>query len=141
MPVYDIECPGCGIFEDEVYPRATASWDIPCPECGGPAKKLPTTFATAGIIYSNPLKINSAGLEATSNSEKRQYLKDNPTCRFVERKGNYWQAKRERLHARREGRVQTQGYKDWNHFQSEKKQEIAKTSSKITLDAGAKNAS
>jgi len=141
MPLYDIDCPECGIIEDALYPRATAPWEIECLDCGATAKKLPTTFATAGIISSNPLVINSAGLKAESNSEVRQYLKENPTCRLVDRSSGGWKRKVEKLHERREKRVQGRGYKDWRNFQSEKKKEIAKTSSKIVLDAGAKNAS
>jgi hypothetical protein len=102
---------------------------------------LPTTFETAGIIFSNPLVINSAGLKAESNSEVRQYLKENPTCRLVDRSSGGWKRKVEKLHERREKRVQGRGYKDWQNFQSEKKKEIANKSSKIVLDAGAKNAS
>ena len=140
MPLYDIECKDCGVMEDVFSPRATDGHDYPCPKCEKVGKKLLTTFSTAGIIFSNPLTINSAGLKAESNSEARQYLKDNPNCRFVEREGSYWQNKVERLHERREAKVQNQGYKDWNNFQSEKKREIADSSAKITIDTGAKNA-
>ena len=120
-------------MEDVFSPRATDGHDYPCPKCEKVGKKLLTTF-------SNPLTINSAGLKAESNSEARQYLKDNPNCRFVEREGSYWQNKVERLHERREAKVRNQGYKDWNNFQSEKKREIADSSAKITIDTGAKNA-
>tara|TARA_R100000664_G_scaffold30824_1_gene43830 strand:+ start:7449 stop:7874 length:426 start_codon:yes stop_codon:yes gene_type:complete len=140
MPLYKIECPNCGVVDDVLAPRATDGEDYPCPDCDAVGKKLPTMFATAGIIFSNPLVINSAGLKAESNSEARQYLKDNPNCRFVDRSSAYWQNKRERLHERREQRVQKQGYKDWNNFQKEKKLEIKDKATKITLDTGAKNA-
>ena len=140
MPLYNIDCPNCGVLEDVLAPRAVGGDTYPCPDCEATSKKLPTTFATAGIIFSNPLTINSAGLKAESNSEARKYLKDNPGCRFVDRSSPYWKRKVERLHERREAKVQKQGYKDWRNFQSEKKQEIAKTSKKIVLDTGAKNA-
>mgnify|MGYP003108400764 FL=1 len=142
MPLYCIECPKCGIIDDVFAKRATEGFEYPCPECGTTSKKLPTTFATAGIIFSNPLVINSAGLKAESNSEARKYLKDNPGTRFVDRKSSYWQNKVERLHERRNDRVKSQGYKNWNEFQTEKKAQRADKSIKsdIFLDTGAKNA-
>tara|TARA_R110000824_G_scaffold214750_5_gene400978 strand:- start:1172 stop:1558 length:387 start_codon:yes stop_codon:yes gene_type:complete len=127
-------------MEDVFSPRATEGEEYPCPECEAVAKKLPTTFATAGIIFSNALEVNSAGLKLESNSAVRQYKKENPKHRFVERASPYWKRKVERLHDRREQKVQTQGYKDWNNFQTEKKREIKKEGTKIILDAGAKNA-
>lgn len=142
MPLYRIDCPECGIIDDVFAKRATEGEDYPCPDCGVTARKMPTTFATAGIIFSNPLVINSAGLTAESNSEARKYLKDNPGTRFVDRQSSYWKNKVERLHERRETRVQGQGFKNWNEFQTEKKAQRADKTLKsdIFLDSGAKNA-
>ena len=142
MPLYCIECPDCGIIDDVFAKRATEGFEYPCPDCGTISKKLPTTFATAGIIFSNPLVINSAGLKAESNSEARKYLKENPGTRFIDRESSYWQNKVERLHERRNDKVKGQGYKNWNEFQTEKKAQRADKSIKsdIFLDTGAKNA-
>ena len=142
MPLYKINCPKCGVIDDVFAHRATAEQEHECPECGTMAPKLPTTFATAGIIFSNALEINSAGVRLESNSEKRKYLEENPTCRFVERESPYWQRKVEKLHESREQKVQKKGYKDWREFQPEKKMETTdSTKGTITLDAGASNAS
>ena len=141
MPLYKIDCPECGIVDDVFAHRATAAPQHECPDCGTMAPKMPTVFATAGIIFSNALEINSAGLRLESNSEKRKYLKENPTCRFVEKDSQYFQRKVERLHERREKKVQGKGYKDWRDYQSEKKMEKSdSTKGTIILDAGASNA-
>ena len=142
MPLYCIECPNCGVVEDVFAPRATGGTEYPCPDCEAVGKKLPTSFATAGIIFSNPLVINSAGLTAESNSEARKYLKENPGTRFVDRQSSYWKNKVERLHERREAKVKGQGYKNWNDFQTEKKAERDDKTLKsdIFLDTGVKNA-
>lgn len=142
MPLYTLDCSKCGIVDDVFANRATGGEEYECPECGTMARKLPTTFSTAGIIFSNALEINSAGVRLESNSEVRNYLTENPTCRLVERESSYWQNKVETLHERREAKVQKRGYKDWNNYQSEKKLEKADSSTgKITLDRGAPNAS
>ena len=142
MPLYKIDWPKWGGVDDVFAHRATSEQEHECPDCGVMAPKLPTTFATAGIIFSNALEINSAGLKLESNSEKRKYLKENPTCRFVEKDSPYWQRKVENLHERREQKVQKKGYKDWREFQSEKKMEKSdSTKGTIMLDAGASNAS
>ena len=143
MPLYRIDCPKCGTVDDIFSPRAT-TWEQKhkCPDCGSMSPKMLTTFATAGIIFSNALEINSAGLRLESNAEKRKYLKENPTCRFVERESPYWKGKTEKLHERREAKAQKSGYKDWREFQSEKKMARDDTTKgTITLDPGASNAS
>ncbi|MEA4855688.1 MAG: FmdB family zinc ribbon protein [Solidesulfovibrio sp.] len=46
MPIYDIECPGCGYAGEVIRPGAE---DAPaCPRCGAPAVKLlsPTSSLT-----------------------------------------------------------------------------------------------
>ena len=143
MPLYKINCPKCGVVDD-IFSHQATTWEKKhdCSECGTPSPKMLTTFSTAGIIFSNALEINSAGLRLESNSEKRKYLKENPTCRFVERESSYWKGKTETLHERREVKAQRSGYKDWREFQSEKKMAQADTNKgTIMLDPGASNAS
>ena len=123
MPLYDLDCPKCGIVVDVLVAQGSPTSDYPCPACTFLADKLLSVIHPSGILPSKPLEVNHAGLSLETNGDRRQYEKDNPNSRFVDRESTYWKNKVERLHSRREVRVQKQGYRDFDEFAVEKRKE------------------
>ena len=75
MPWYDLDCPVCGILEDE--PRSVADRET-CPECDGPCSIILAPTRTVGIIYSNAQRSDQLGVTWNSNKEKRDWMKRHP---------------------------------------------------------------
>jgi len=123
VPLFDLDCPQCGLQEDVLVLYVSVSRDYPCPDCDFLAQKLPSVMYATGILPSKPLEVDHAGLALDSNQALRDYKKKNPESNFVDRKSTYWKNKVERLHSRREVRVQKQGFRDFEHFKTEKRKE------------------
>jgi hypothetical protein len=123
MPLFDFDCPKCGLVEDVLVPNGPTTSDYPCPNCSFLSYKLLSVIHPSGILPSKPLEVNHAGLSLETNKDRRQYEKENPNSRFVDRESTYWKNKVERLHSRREVRVQKQGYRDFEEFKVEKRKE------------------
>jgi len=75
MPWYDLDCPKCGVLNDE--PRSVEKREI-CPECGGPCSVLLAPTRTVGIVFSNAQRSNQLGVTWNSNKEKRDWMKAHP---------------------------------------------------------------
>ena len=76
MPLFDQECPVCGVQEVFCPPDKA---DI-CETCGRQARVLPSLFHTSGIIWSNQETSNQLGVTWKTNKEKREWLKKHPSA-------------------------------------------------------------
>ncbi len=47
MPLYEYRCQGCGHVSTELRPASKRDEPLVCPHCGGVAKVIFSTFATA----------------------------------------------------------------------------------------------
>ena len=125
MPLYDLTCEEHG-FQDDVYFSSVVAGDYaPCPVCEVPARKDLAPINPIGVIFSNAIELPSAGLRLESNKEVRDYQKKNPTHNFVSTSSARFKKTKDCLHERREAKVTKLGYKSFDHYRVEKRQERA----------------
>tara|TARA_R100000700_G_C3178999_1_gene155077 strand:- start:7036 stop:7446 length:411 start_codon:yes stop_codon:yes gene_type:complete len=74
MPLFDQECPNCGVQEV----LCSSERAVICEICGGPAKVLPSAFNLSGIIWSNTESSSQLGVTWNTNKEKREWFKRHP---------------------------------------------------------------
>ena len=54
MPVYEYRCPDCASQFEKLVPLFTNGGHFPCPDCGRPADKQFSTFASLGLERETP---------------------------------------------------------------------------------------
>ena len=82
MPIYDMQCDGCG---DEVEIIRRHDQDVACALCGHASLRVVWKEAPslAGIIWSNQEENKQLGVRFESNAQKRDYFKANPQLREI----------------------------------------------------------
>ena len=78
MPIYEYECPACGITERLGEIKETQPEEIPCEACGGPATKIFPTQVTLQLFQPYfDQHIQFGGAQINSREQQRALLKKN----------------------------------------------------------------
>ena len=130
MPIYEIQCEECGPGEE--YAKIADRDSIPCPTCEGETRRILSPVKTVGIVWDNRVHVPQIGRTFQSNSEMRQYEKENPGFAFMTKESPEWQKKRDRSRERVEKHAKRAGFSDWEslqkHGREQKKKKAAETS-------------
>ena len=118
MPLYDINCPDCGLIEDvicSVEERNT------CSECGGDAQMKPIMPISVGIIWSNAEVSTQLGRTFSTNKEKREWLKAHPKVEPMTKGSREDRDFANSIRDQADKALKNHGYKDRQHYKSELK--------------------
>ena len=90
MPLYDVKCTaGCGHFED-VFARLGDIDRMVCSQCGAPVQRLIRPVMTVGPMPSKPLEVKQIGRRFESNSELREYARQNGDVEVLSATSQKW---------------------------------------------------
>ena len=64
MPIYEWRC-NCGYEFEEVVSWREADRGIPCPRCGSPAARIPSTFAIGGSAATPQVNVKAPKIPKT----------------------------------------------------------------------------
>ena len=120
MPLYDVRCvSGCGYFND-VFVLLKDADKIICPSCSKPVVRLVRPVATVGPMPSKPLRVDQIGRTFESNSELKEYQRQNGDVEILSSTSNKWQQHKDTARTKAEKRAKSQGFRDLddkrNHF-------------------------
>lgn len=125
MPAYDYVCV-CG-FEDEIIHPVRACDDVwACPDCGAAMRRRLTAVATIGAMPSKPIVLGQTGIAATSNSEVREYERQNPNHRVVSSADSWWRRHKDTARENAEAQARKQGWRDLDERIARQKEAKAK---------------
>tara|TARA_R100001443_G_scaffold5983_1_gene14767 strand:+ start:1088 stop:1489 length:402 start_codon:yes stop_codon:yes gene_type:complete len=131
MPIYEIFCEECGPGEE--YAKVADRDNIHCPDCHREVERILSPVTTVGIIWDNRMHVPQIGRTFQSNSEMRQYEKENPGFAFMTKESPEWKKKLDRSRERVEKHAKRAGFSDWESYQKnirkEKKKKAAKANS------------
>ena len=126
MPLYDFKCDGtCGYFEDMFIPLAKKDEAV-CPDCGGSITTRISAVITIGPMPSKPLKVKQIGREFTSNSEYKQYQRENPDSAILSAGSSEWRNHVDRAREKAEKTARRRGYRDLAQQHERRRAEKAK---------------
>ena len=112
MPLYDVRCTaGCGYFDDVFCPLAALD-DLRCSKCNHPVKILMSPVRTIGPTFSKPLEIKQIGRTFHSQSEFRQYQRENPDVEILSPSSSKWQKHRDTAREKVEASAKKRGFND-----------------------------
>ena len=112
MPMYDVKCTaGCGYFED-VFALLADSDDLRCSECNHPVTILISPVRTIGPTFSKPLEIKQIGRTFHSQSDFRQYQRENPDVEILSPSSSKWQKHRDMARDKVEASAKKRGFND-----------------------------
>tara|TARA_R100000655_G_C2908066_1_gene180058 strand:- start:131 stop:571 length:441 start_codon:yes stop_codon:yes gene_type:complete len=119
--LYDHDCPNCGLRED-VYQHH--SKHDTCPDCGAKVRVIVSPVPTHGIVFSNAEHSEQLGQTFHSNSEKRQFFKDNPNIVPFSKGSREDNDLKWKIENRREQTAKKHGFRDaedhYKHMKKEK---------------------
>ena len=118
MPLYDINCPQCGLVEDVIC--SVEERNI-CSECGGEARMKPIMPLSVGIIWSNAEVSSQLGRTFETNKQKREWLKAHPNVQEMTKGSREDRDFGDSIHEKADKAAQQVGFKDKRHYQSETK--------------------
>ena len=131
MPIYEIFCEECGPGEE--YAKVADRDNIRCPDCHRKVERILSPVTTVGIIWDNRMHVPQIGRTFQSNSEMRQYERENPGFAFMTKESPEWKKKLDRSRERVEKLAKRSGFSDWDamqrHGREEKKKKAAKVNS------------
>tara|TARA_R100000234_G_scaffold72188_1_gene44495 strand:+ start:51 stop:452 length:402 start_codon:yes stop_codon:yes gene_type:complete len=131
MPIYEIFCEECGPGEE--YAKVADRDNIHCPGCHRRVERILSPVTTVGIVWDNRVHVPQIGRTFQSNSEMRQYEKDNPGFAFMTKNSPEWRKKLDRSRERVDKLAKRSGFSDWDamqkHGREEKKKKAAKANS------------
>ncbi len=110
MPMYDYECPECGLIEDIIVPSKDRD-NVDCEKCGKSLYRIPTAAKVIGPTWSKPLNIPNMGLSFDSKKDADKHMVDNNIA-FVDPKGNDFKKVYNRTRDKIEASVKKKGFKD-----------------------------
>ena len=111
MPLYDVRCTsGCG--KNEVYVPLQDMNDILCPMCDGPAMRLVSPVRAIGALFSKPIEFGQIGKKFETNREFRQYKKENPDAKFVQKDSSPWRDHYDAVRNHCDSKAKKQGFSD-----------------------------
>jgi len=111
MPLYDVRCTaGCG--KKEVYVPLSEADKIFCPDCTQPAVRLVSPVRTIGALFSKPIEYGQIGKSFSTNEEFRQYKRDNPDAKFVEKDSTEWRSHYDEVRNHCDKKAKQQGFRD-----------------------------
>lgn len=113
--IFDARCPDCQREEELLEHRGEF-----CPErcpCGTAYTAEMRIFgayahAPVGVFLTKPLEVSQIGRTFTSNSEWREYQKQNPDARVVSPGDRYWRDFRDRAREKAETHARRAGFRD-----------------------------
>lgn len=122
MPLYDVRCvSGCGYFND-IFVLLKDVDKIICPSCGQPVVRLVRPVATIGPMPSKPLRVDQIGRTFESNSELREYQRQNGDVEILSSTGDKWRKHKDIVRTKAESKAQQQGFRDLDDKRSHLKQ-------------------
>ena len=131
MPLYDFKCDKtCGYFEDMFIPLAEKD-AARCPDCGSTITVRIGAVITIGPMPSKPLKVSQIGREFTSNSEYKQYQRENPDCAILSAGSTEWQNHVDMAREKAEKTARRKGYRDLAQQHEKRRHEKARKAGKI----------
>ena len=111
MPLYDVRCTdGCG--KNEVFVVLQDIDKIFCPECDAPAVRLVSPVRAIGALFSKPIEHGQIGKRFETNAEFRQYKKDNPDAKFVQKDSKEWRNHYDAVRNHCDTKAKKQGFND-----------------------------
>ena len=132
MPLYDINCPSCGVVEDVVCSYEERNT---CPDCGSEGSMVPIMPLTIGIVWSNQEHSSQLGRTFETNKQKREWLKKHPNVSEVRKGSTEDRNTRQVLAHRADSVAKHHGYKDVNHYKTEAKAKKRNSLKKATSGA------
>jgi len=118
MPLYDINCPDCGLVEDVI---CSAEERNTCPECGGEAQMKPIMPMSVGIIWANAEVSDQLGRTFETNKQKRDWLKAHPNAQEMTKGSREDRDFGDSIRERADKAAQKIGFKDTRQYQTEMK--------------------
>ena len=126
MPIYDIECPVCGVSEDVFISLKDYTPDgPPCPECGGRARRIVAPVMTVGPMPSKPFTVKQIGRAFESQGELRRYMAENPGTNFVDKSDASYRAHYDKAHEKADAASKRAGYNDNQDRKTQRRREKA----------------
>tara|TARA_Y100000389_G_scaffold189936_1_gene214222 strand:+ start:59 stop:457 length:399 start_codon:yes stop_codon:yes gene_type:complete len=112
MPLYDLRCSGeCGVVE-AVIPLSQIDNPTFCPECTMPAARIVSPVTTVGAVFDKKIEFGQLGKKFSTNSEFRQYKKDHPEARFVDKNSTEWRGHYDQVRNHCDKKSKKQGFRD-----------------------------
>lgn len=136
MPLYDARCPDHG--RQEVFQLLAHFEDgLVCPICDKTVLRIVSPVAQCGPSEDNPLRIKQIGKTFTTQSQVKEYLKENPDCEMVSSSSRSWRDLKHTAREDADAHYKQQGYKDKDDYRknihkdmAEQKREKSATSAK-----------
>lgn len=129
MILYEGRCKPCNLIFDDVMSVAefTAS-GLVCPDCAKPAERFyGQPPGISGPLPSKPLVIKHAGLSFTSQSQVKQYQRENPNARMMTKDDAHWRKHHDGVRAKAERRARARGYTDFeDQWRTQKREQERK---------------
>ena len=117
MPIYDQNCPECGVHE--VFCRQEERHH--CRKCGEACSRIPGVRHPQGIIWANAETSKQLGVTWNTNEEKRQWMKKHPNAVAVEKGSKEDRDFKQSIRAKADKTLKQQGFNDHQHFKKEAK--------------------
>ncbi|MHC4619439.1 MAG: hypothetical protein ACYTEQ_16960 [Planctomycetota bacterium] len=114
--LYDLDCPNCGFLEDEI--RAVDEREI-CPRCEGPCKVVLAPTMTVGIVFSNAEVSSQLGRTFETNKQKRDFLKEHPNMKPMEKGGVDDRAHRDMIQVKADRTAKKLGFDSMRQYKTE----------------------
>lgn len=112
MPLYDVRCTaGCGRFED-IFVVLQEADSMECPKCSGSVVRLVSPVRAIGALFSKPIEHSQIGKSFETNEEFRQYKRDHPEAKFVEKDSVEWRSHYDAVRNHCDATSKKQGFRD-----------------------------
>ncbi|MAH48406.1 hypothetical protein CMI37_21455 [Candidatus Pacearchaeota archaeon] len=119
MPIYEYDCPNCG-YDEDIFPVREGA-TVECPECAAPS---PVRFAvpvTIGVVSSNTIEWDDAGVHLRTRKEQKEWEKGEGSRFRVHEPGSAsYKAWKEKAQGRLDHHADRMGYKNWEHQQQDR---------------------
>ena len=111
MPLYDARCPEHG--RQEVFQTlAQFQEGLKCPICEKEMLRIVSPVTQCGPSEDRPLNIKQIGKTFTTQSQVKEYLKENPGCEMVSSSSKPWKDLKHSAREDADDHYKQQGYTD-----------------------------
>ena len=117
MPIYDQNCPKCGVHE--VFCRKEERHN--CRKCGEPCSRIPGVMHAQGIIWDNAETNKQLGVTWHTNEEKRQWMKRHPNAIPMEKGSKEDRDFKQAIRTREDRVLKNAGFNNVEDFKREAK--------------------
>lgn len=113
MPMYEGICEDCGVVEELFRsPLGSEIKEFSCPDCGGTARRIMSESNIIGVTHSKPFVAGTAGETFETNTQMRNYFKENPSARVREWDSAWGRNYKEKYQHKADLKAQKMGFKN-----------------------------